>query len=602
MAIAGVATFWLGRRWGASVWAAGIAAISYAFSGNVLAAHCNVVFLVGAAWLPWGVLLADRMLTERSWRASVGFGAILALIVLGGDPQLAYNAGLMAALYALLLWRRGDPDADSEPCGYAGSRPPWCCWPFRPSRADRWPRCKSCRPRRRLDSALAGFMIRRGRCTSWLHRTARKRPMTALAEKHAWYAGLLDASPSGHQRQIYQFSVGPCARWHMFGRSGAAWLFPTHRRWISGLPAEGRVWTPSLYMGVLPFLLAIATRSVRRAAGSGAMAVLDRAVERGNEYGDLWPRLVGTGDRRLARVVDPVGCGGRSRRAVLAGDCGVARLCVLSLSGQAAGRDWPGIEHAGRAGVGSGLATAERGVSAVVAGFVDGELDRRLRCIRVSAHVVCELACAAGGSAVWPVRCFGKLFATWSGDWRRSAAVSAILWALISRRAASAGCGLMPAAAVLVTVVDLAIAQSWLMPYWPPAEQWTFEPTVVQSIRSNGGGGRVFRESGWLPPAWQQSSAADRQLVAMRWDCETLWPKYHLAYQISEVEASGTLAPFDYQVLLEVARARRALGGGKGAACVGARFAGRTRGHCACEPRRCGWPTSRDGRGRGDGL
>ncbi len=140
------------------------------------------------------------------------------------------------------------------------------------------------------------------------------------------------------------------------------------------------------------------------------------------------------------------------------------------------------------------------------------------------------------------------------GGLAQTAVVSAILWTLFRGKLRPRVARLMPAAAVLVTVVDLAIAQSWLMPY-APAEQWTFEPTVVQSIRSNGGGGRVFRESGWLPPAWQQSSAADRQLVAMRWDRETLWPKYHLAYQISEVEASSTLAPFDYQVLLEVARA-----------------------------------------------
>ncbi len=74
--IAGVATFWLARRWGTSVWAAGIAAISYAFSGNVLAAHCNVVFLVGRGMVAMGCVAgrpdadgAELAGVRRSWRA-----------------------------------------------------------------------------------------------------------------------------------------------------------------------------------------------------------------------------------------------------------------------------------------------------------------------------------------------------------------------------------------------------------------------------------------------------------------------------------------------------------------------------------------------------
>jgi hypothetical protein len=35
-------------------------------------------------------------------------------------------------------------------------------------------------------------------------------------------------------------------------------MFPTNRRWLSLWPAEGRIWTPTLYMGLLPLLLAVA--------------------------------------------------------------------------------------------------------------------------------------------------------------------------------------------------------------------------------------------------------------------------------------------------------------------------------------------------------
>ncbi len=47
--------------------AAGLSAVAYAFGGTVLFQYCNVVFLVGAAWLPWALLATHRML-DRSQR------------------------------------------------------------------------------------------------------------------------------------------------------------------------------------------------------------------------------------------------------------------------------------------------------------------------------------------------------------------------------------------------------------------------------------------------------------------------------------------------------------------------------------------------------
>ena len=81
-----MASFLLARRWGASRYAAGLAAVAYAFGGSVLFQYCNVVYLVGAAWLPLALAAADRMLVDRSVRGALLLGAVLALMVLGGDP------------------------------------------------------------------------------------------------------------------------------------------------------------------------------------------------------------------------------------------------------------------------------------------------------------------------------------------------------------------------------------------------------------------------------------------------------------------------------------------------------------------------------------
>src|SRR5262245_16586001 len=93
--LAAVNSYVLARAWRASPFASAVAAICYSCGGNVVFQYCNVVFLVGAAWLPLAVLALDRMLQLASWRWAVGLGVILALLVLGGDPQAAYHAALL---------------------------------------------------------------------------------------------------------------------------------------------------------------------------------------------------------------------------------------------------------------------------------------------------------------------------------------------------------------------------------------------------------------------------------------------------------------------------------------------------------------------------
>ena len=85
-----------------SVPAAGLSAVAYAFGGTVLFQYSNVVFLVGAAWLPWNLLAMHHLLRERRFTWVLAVGACLALTVLGGDPQTAYHAGLLGILYAVM--------------------------------------------------------------------------------------------------------------------------------------------------------------------------------------------------------------------------------------------------------------------------------------------------------------------------------------------------------------------------------------------------------------------------------------------------------------------------------------------------------------------
>jgi hypothetical protein len=123
--------------------------------------------------------------------------------------------------------------------------------------------------------------------------------------------------------------------------------------------------------------------------------------------------------------------------------------------------------------------------------------------------------------------------------------------------------GLIPAMVLLVTAVDLTIANGWMVPT-APLGHWQTEPYYAQQIAdSEAASGderqfRVFRGSGqnWLPPSWSTTNSADRQRDGLRWDVDTLHPKYHLRAGLSLVETYGTLSSHDYQTFLRTARRR----------------------------------------------
>ena len=93
------------RGWRASRTGATLAGLSYAFGAPVLFQYCNIIFLVGAAWIPWGFWAVDRWLRRERPGALLALAVVLAMQVLGGDPESAYLVGLCSGGYAWLLAR-----------------------------------------------------------------------------------------------------------------------------------------------------------------------------------------------------------------------------------------------------------------------------------------------------------------------------------------------------------------------------------------------------------------------------------------------------------------------------------------------------------------
>lgn len=220
-------------RWaGCSPGGSAVAGLLYPLSGPVLFLYCNPPFLVGAAWLPLvlGALTARPQLSEPA-RTRVAAVA-LAMMVLGGDPQTAAHAIL---------------------CG-----------------AGVWGVCRVARRRKSAGPPLRPIVL----ASLW----AALLTAPQLAASIDWSAGSTrvrspetvawwQPPPRGTQRhEAYQYSLPP---WHLAELATPAAfgsLFPEYRRLSALIPGDGRVWTPTLYIGALT-LVALTAAVTRGACG-----------------------------------------------------------------------------------------------------------------------------------------------------------------------------------------------------------------------------------------------------------------------------------------------------------------------------------------------
>jgi hypothetical protein len=95
------------RSWAISWAGSATSALAYAFGTPILFQYSNVIYLVGAAWLPLGIRAVDRWV-RLGWRSGlIELAIVLAMQTLGGDPQSAYILCWAAGAYAAgMAWSR----------------------------------------------------------------------------------------------------------------------------------------------------------------------------------------------------------------------------------------------------------------------------------------------------------------------------------------------------------------------------------------------------------------------------------------------------------------------------------------------------------------
>jgi hypothetical protein len=586
VAIAWAGMFALAHAWGQSTVAAGLAAMAYAFGAPVLFQHCNVIYLVGAAWVPWGFLALEWMFHQRRRWGMLGLALVLALQVLGGDPEAAYLTVLCGGGYALVLaapesaWPARVGRVLGKPWVWGLVILVWVGAVVLAAYAVPKVSAPSWLPRRSIVRAVVGGSLGLWILSRWRHpgSGARLGPrLTALAESCALaallaavqllpileYTGTTARAADDRPGRIYGFCVEP---WRMvelvwpnvYGRFG-----PENRSWVHAIPPRGerQVWTPSLYVGGLTLVLALSVFGFR---GSppwrrwlSLVALVAVTASFGRFGGPLWLVRWLPGAAAVLGPHDPLRSVDRIDAFLDDGAGSVYGLLATLLPGFNLFR-YPGklsifatVALAALAGDGwDRLATGRSGAPR-----------HGSRAALALTLVALGFALAARGPIVeWLSRRtppdieFGpvdprRAFDATVGALVHGGVVFALAWGLavlVPRRPGWAGAG-----ALLVMVLDLGMANASLVWTVPQAEfarpSRAFEEiATAEQADPSPGPFRVHRMGTSYPDGFARRESPGRLREAVGWERDTLQPLYALPQGLEYTLVQGIIESEDY--------------------------------------------------------
>ena len=478
--------------------AATLASLSYVFGGSILFQCCNPPYLIGAAWLPLGVWSVYDTILTANRQSFATLAMVLAMMVIGGDPQTAFLLGLAGCMGTMIAWlplqskERGRAvigtlarlaAAGAIAAGISAAQwIPTLVWTLRSER-------------------IAGHQ-----------QTSIEQPSE---HSFSW-------EPTPHDSKRYEFSVGPWRWIELLWPNVGGKPLPQNSRWMSLVPAEGKYWTPTLYMGVAPALLALMTLRLRRGrllvrwlSWIAVIAVLGSL----GSYGLGWmvnQLSISTSGYRL-NVNDETG-GLYWALVHLVPGFGLFRYpaklwtwCALALS-LLAGRQLEDRIHQQRPIIPSKILAAYAATSGL------------------GIATLCAVKPWIGNLVASAETRTDLLFGPLQVDLAWSTTVVSFCHALIVagllRAAMSAGVlrqslstsGLL---VVAITLAELSVAHQWLVPH-------AHDEVAARPQSETNAQGRLLRQqpSGWYPREWAKTSSPHRLEDCLRWDRLTAKPKY----------------------------------------------------------------------------
>ena len=561
--------YWMGRHFGGSALGAGVCGLSYAFSGPVLLQHANIVFLVGAAWAPAAVVFADRALRRGKTSGAVGLGVVLALQVLGGDPEIAYLCGVLAAVYAAGLFlsecrrhraEKGprDNDAHNTETHSAGQ-----------ARFRRFPLLALAAGTAvvlSLVQILPTWQFKRhsSRAFSQLPRTLYAVPGAWIGTRtipagFSWYDGLLGAGPPV-PHNIYDFSTEPWRWLEMLWPNVTGRTTSLNTRWDLAVPGNQPIWTPTLYSGLVPLILAVGAIRWRNTSAPRrwlAVMVFFGLVGSLGTFGLVWLCRLFLGGGFFTWQA---GAGLRS-----AGDevGGLYWLLTVLLP------SFVEFRYPSKLLVFSAL-----GISGLAATAWDNAMtgnckrvERIFLLLAVLSAVFLVLSLAGGNRIEQHLNAVAEeardpydgpldVPATKrciQGAFFHTTLVGFFGVLLLALRRRRPQLSLIPGALLALVAVDLALANHWLIATGPQSLFET-EPHALGVIREAektagdvGEPFRIFRPALFQPLAWSRVASETRAYDGIRWERDSLAPKYGLPYGLGDVSVLGTMALYDYE-------------------------------------------------------
>ncbi|MBA2115793.1 hypothetical protein [Bremerella alba] len=540
--------FWAARIWRCSVFAALLAAITYAFGGPVLSYHANIIFLVGASWLPFA--LANGWLIARRPALLPGLGLALSLtmMILGGDPQLAFHTMMMLALAAVLFvqpWRRP---------------PSWRRWfTWRTYRMGALVGCAM------LAAGLSAIQILP--TSEWASRSLRAtadqpRNVYELAQgvgpqgDDRLTALLGNPKPNTHALHSYDFSIGPWNWPNTFIANFSGKMYPLNERWVRAIPAEGRIWFVSLFIGTLTVFL----------AGYAIWNRPSRRVDRWLVAIGLFGLIASLGWYGLGWLILEVGYGfGWEGKNLPVGSPFGGLYWLLNVLVP----KYAQFRYPAKWWIFFAFA-----VSLLAARGLD-QLCISQRLFGWTAMVALVFLIAGGSvllSASWlgsmlPISPNDNLF----GPLDPSAGISQMALGLVSAGVALAvgvlGLYFLPRRlafmlVLLVAATELAIGNGWVAPtasqdLWQsngfdltsqPLQSLDFRPTNYFDRRDN-----------LYPPEFAEKGSADRMIAGLKIDRKNNFPRFHLLDTVRFVPSVVSITPRDHETIWTLARSDQPL-------------------------------------------
>jgi hypothetical protein len=539
----------LARHWGVSRTGSTMAGLCYAFGGPVLSDYFNVIYLVGAAWAPLGFRAADRWMRLGRRSALIELTLVLAMQVLGGDPQAAYVTVLCAFGYAI---------------GMARARKPFAGWP------SLWGIG--------LLVTLVGWTRIGPAVASRIHGSGGRMSQAILAA--AWAVGILAyvaSRPRSQRSRLATMLVGLAAsvalglaltgaqllpvldhiarsvRWEGPGPVDfydssllpyrmAEWVWPNvfgtffngNHYWMALLPPADsqRPWPLSLYMGALPLILAFGAAGFRNGSPWRAWMTIVAVVTFTASLGEF------AGPARWSSAGPSPTAGDDSFLGLLAASLPGLRLFRLPFKLLV----FTNLAMAALAGIGWDRLAAGVGRRKVIT-FATGLLALTVLVLIASVIQRDRIATAMASAPQSTSSVFGPLdtrgamndllFGLGQGAVQLTASLVVVVYCI--RTPGRAG-----RVALVVLVADLVAANAPLV-FSIPQDDFDRVPEVVRAIRDaeradpSPGPFRVHRLASWVPIGWSKAGSPGRLRELVDWELDTIQPGFGLLHGLSYV-------------------------------------------------------------------